>query len=110
LGEEAMSGPWSILAMCVWAALVAGTVIQNIRLLRVFRNRYPQLAQKELPAARDDYREKAFYFFRKRAIAALRPHPDLWRERQRFVILAIVTIGYWLACGAAILTLGLVYH
>jgi len=95
--------------MCAWIVLVAGTVLQNIRLLRVFRDRYPQLAQKELPAVFGNYRdpEKAIYFFRKRAIAALRPHPDLWRERQRFVTLVIATIGYWLIGVVTILILGI---
>jgi len=104
-----MSDAWSILPVCVWGALVAGTVIQNIRLLRVFRDRYPQLAHKELPAVFDNYRdpEKAIYFFRKRAVAALRPHKDIWLERQRFVILVNVTIGYWLVGAVTIIILAI---
>lgn len=109
LGHKRVSDIWPILVMCVWVLLVGGTVIQNTRLLRMFRNRYPQLAQKELPAVFNGRRdpEKAIYFFRRRAINALQPHADLWRERQRFVVLVSLTVGYLLLLAVTIIALGI---
>jgi hypothetical protein len=104
-----MSSIWPISAMCVWMALCIATVIQNSRLLRMFRERYPQIAQREIPFVFDNWRhpEKAIFFFRKRAVDILRPDPDLWRERQRFVALVVATLGFLLACGVAICILGI---
>ena len=98
-----------LLAMGIWMTLIVATVIQNSRLLRLFRERYPQVAQREIPFVFDNWRhpEKAFYFFRKRAVATLRADPELWRERQRFVALTIATIGFWLAGAVTICVLGI---
>jgi hypothetical protein len=95
--------------MCIWTALVIATVLQNGRLLKMFRDRYPQIAQREIPYVFDNWRhpEKAIFFFRKRAVEILRPDPSLWRERQRFVMLTFITLGFWLACGLAICILGI---
>ena len=94
--------------MGIWMLLCIATALQNGRLLRMFRERYPQIAQREIPSVFDNWRhpEKAIFFFRKRAVEILRADPNLWRERQRFVTLAFVTIGFWLACGVAICILG----
>jgi hypothetical protein len=88
--------------------LCIATALQNGRLLRMFRERYPQIAQREIPYVFDNWRhpEKAIFFFRKRAVEILRPDPSLWRERQRFVLLTFITLGFWLACGLAICILG----
>ena len=78
-------------------------------MLRMFRERYPQIAQREIPYVFDNWRhpEKAIFFFRKRAVEILRPDPSLWRERQRFVTLSFVTLGFWLAGAVAICILGI---
>lgn len=94
--------------MVVWMALILTTAIQNRRLLRLFRERYPQVAQKEIPFVFDNWRhpEKAIYFFRKRTVETLRADPQLWRERQRFVALVFATVGFWLAGAVTICILG----
>ena len=70
----------------------------------MFRDRYPTIAARELPMAWDGMRdpEKAIFFFRKRAIVVLRPLPDIWRERQRFVVLVAITLSFWVALGFVI--------
>ena len=105
-----MSALWPASVMCVWAALCITTAIQGRRLFRMFRDRYPQIAARELPMAFDNFRhpEKAIFFFRKRAVECLRPHPDIWHARQRFVALVIATLGFWLAGGIAICILAIV--
>ena len=110
LGKIAMSDLWPIVVMCIWAAFCIATVVQNSRLLRMFRDRYPTIAARELPMAWDGMRhpEKAIFFFRKRAIEVLRPLPDVWRERQRFVTLVVVTLSFLVALGVVICVLGIV--
>lgn len=49
---------------------------------------------------------KAMFFFRKRAVEVLHPLPDVWRERQRFIALVMVTLGFWVALGVVIIVLG----
>ncbi len=97
--------------MCVWMVLCIATVIQNGRLWRMFRERYPQIAEREIPFAFNQWRhpEKMIFFFRKRAVEILRSDPSLWRERQFFVTLVVVTLGFWLACGVAICILGILF-
>jgi hypothetical protein len=100
---------WPLQVMAVWTAFVIGTVMQSGRLLRRFRERYPQLAEREIPYSFDNLRhpEKTIYFFRKRAVETLRADPDLWREHQRFVVLVIATIGFWVAGVVTICILGI---
>ena len=95
--------------MVIWMALILATAVQHSRLLRLFRDRYPQVAQKEIPFVFDNWRhpEKAIYFFRKRAVETLRADPQLWRERQRFVALAVATVGFWLGGAIRICILGI---
>ncbi len=97
------------LAMGIWVTLVVATASQNSRLLRLFRERYPQVAQREIPYVFDNWRhpEKAIYFFRKRAVGTLQADPQVWRERQRFVALVIATIAFWLAGAVTICVLGI---
>ena len=104
-----MSSAWPLSVMGVWMVLCIATALQNGRLLRMFRERYPQIAQREIPYVFDNWRhpEKAIFFFRKRAVEILRPDPSLWRERQRFVALAFVTLGFWLAGAVTICILGI---
>jgi hypothetical protein len=98
-----------IFAMAVWVILCVTTSLQGGRLLRMFRDRYPQIAQREIPYVFDNWRhpEKAIFFFRKRAVEILRPDAYLWRERQRFVALVFATLGFWLAGIVTICILGI---
>lgn len=97
------------MVLCVWGILCIATAVQNHRLLKMFRERNPQVAQREIPFVFDNWRhpEKAMFFFRKRAVEILRQDPNLWRERQRFIALVIITLGFWLACGVAICIAGI---
>ncbi len=99
-----------LIAMGVWAALIIATSVQGGRLLRLFSQRYPQVAQKEIPYAFDNWRhpEKALFWFRRRAIEVLRNDPELWPERQLYVRLVIATLGFWVAGGLAIVILGII--
>ena len=68
---------------------------QNVRLFRAFRDRYPQVANQEIPFAFDDqmsHPEKAFFFYRKRAADLLRNEPSLWRLRRQFIRLSVLSI------------------
>lgn len=104
-----MSTVWAILGLVVWAALILATNIQGSRLLRMFRERYPQIAQREIPYAFDSWRhpEKAIFFFRRRAKDILQGDATLWRERQRFVALSLATLGFWVAGVITICILGI---
>jgi len=104
-----MSAVWPILAMVLWAALILATSIQGSRLLRLFRERHPQIAQKEIPYVFDSWRhpEKAIFFFRRRARDILQAAPAVWRERQRFLALSLATLGFWVAGIIAICILGI---
>jgi hypothetical protein len=104
-----MNALWPILLMVVWAALILATNIQGSRLLRLFRERYPQIAQREIPFMFDNWRhpEKAIFFFRRRARDILRPDPEVWRERQRFVALSLATLTFWIAGVITICILGI---
>ena len=79
-------------------------------MLRIFRDRYPVIAARELPMAWDGFADprKAIFFFQKRAVEVLRPLPDVWRKRQRFVTLVAVTLSFWIALGVVICVLGIV--
>ena len=90
--------------MAVWITLIVATAIQGSRLGRLFRDGYPEIALRELPSLFEYRRdpEKLFYFFRGRCVEAFRLHPELWRERQRFVRLVTATLGFWIALGITI--------
>jgi hypothetical protein len=68
---------------------------QNSRLLCAFRERFPQIAQREIPYVFDYWRhpEKTFFFYRRRAVEILREDPALWRERRRFIILSVLSVA-----------------
>jgi len=91
-----------VLGFGIWSFLCVATVVQNNRLLKIFREKYPQIAQQEIPHIFDDnwsHPEKIFFFFRKRAVALLRSDNILWRERQRLLALEITTLGFWVMSG-----------
>src|SRR5678810_770998 len=66
---------------------------QHLRLICTFRDRYPQIAQREIPYLFDSWAhpEKVIFFLRRRAVEILRTDSDLWRKRQRFIML------FWLS-------------
>ncbi len=82
-------------------------MIQNSRLLRMLRYRYPEIAQREVPTAlvSGSHPENAIFSFRRRAVVVLRPHEDIWRERQRFVSLVIMAVMYLLGIAGIMSTL-----
>jgi hypothetical protein len=68
------------------------TAMQNSRLVRMFWQRLPLIAQRELPGTLDRHPEKIFFFFRHRAVEALRGDAVLWRKRRRFIILSVLSV------------------
>ena len=96
---------WLIVVLCGWVVLCIATAVQNSRLWRMFRARYPQIAEREIPFPFEQWRsaEKMIFFFRKRAVDVLRIDARLWRERQIFVSLVVVTVCFWFACGLLVL-------
>jgi hypothetical protein len=95
--------------MCIWLILLIALMLQSRRLLNMLRDRYPQIAAQEVPEVLQHGRhpEKAIFFFRKRAVVALRPHPDIWRERQRYVGLVIVMLAFLLVLGISLVTMAI---
>jgi hypothetical protein len=65
---------------------------QNSRLVHLFWQRLPHIAQRELPATLDRHPEKAIFFFRRRAVEVLRGDEVLWRQRQRFLFLFALSV------------------
>ncbi len=70
------------------------TALQGRRLLRSFRERYPQIAQREIPYAFDKQRhpEKALFFYRRKAGEILREDTALSRSRRRFIQLSLFSV------------------
>lgn len=65
---------------------------QNSRLVHLFWQRLPHVAQREFPGTLDRHPEKTFFFFRRRAAEVLRGDEVLWRERRRFIILSVLSV------------------
>ena len=65
---------------------------QNSRLVHLFWQRLPQIAQRELPGTLDRHPEKTLFFFRRRAVEVLRGDEVLWRQRQRFLFLFALSL------------------
>jgi hypothetical protein len=70
------------------------TAWQSSRVLWIFRERHPQVAQREIPYVFDNWLhpEKVLFFFRRRASQILRGDLEVWRERQRFMVLALLSV------------------
>ena len=66
---------WFVGTCLLWAF----TVIYNSLIFRAFRRGYPEAAAREIPFAFDTSAnpEKAFFFFRHKAVELLRPDPVL---------------------------------
>ena len=90
-----MSGTYPFLLFCSTAGLWFTTAWYSHRLLHAFCRRFPAEAQREIPYAFDSWTahpEKAIFFFRHRAAEILRADVSLWRQRQRFILLSVLSI------------------
>ncbi len=90
-----MSGIYPFALFCVTGLLWFVTWLCAHRLLHAFCERFPSVAQREIPYAFDRgfaHPEKGIFFFRRRAADVLRGDPLLWRQRQRFIFLAALSL------------------
>jgi hypothetical protein len=65
------------------------------RLLHAFCDRFPLVAQREIPYAFNRgmaHPEKVIFLFRRRMVEFLRGDPLLWRQRQRFILLTVLSV------------------
>jgi hypothetical protein len=90
----------SMSAICAWvvfsttAGLWLVTSISGHRLLHRFCCRFPEIAAREILYAFDRgfaHPETAVFFYRRRAVEAMRDDPSLAQQRQRFVVLSILS-------------------
>ncbi len=82
---------WSMgLVFGVWLACF----IQSHRLFYKFREKYPDVAGRDIPHAFEtrENPEKLFYFFRRKSLELLRSDPELWGLRQQVKLLTILSI------------------
>jgi hypothetical protein len=70
------------------------TVWYAHRLLHAFCDRFPLIAQQEIPYAHDRFAhpEKAIFFFRRRAAEVTSTDPTLSRQRKRFIGLSVASV------------------
>jgi hypothetical protein len=90
-----MSGIYPFALFCVTGLLWFVTWLAAHRLLHAFCDRFPSVAQQEIPDAFDRgfaHPEKGMFFFRQRAAEVLRGDPLLWRQRQRFIFLSAMSV------------------
>jgi len=73
------------------------TAIQGYRLVRLFKNKYPEIAKKKIPSAFTPYYKDNFeinlFFFSKENIPLLQKDQIIWKLRQQTKILFILSIG-----------------
>jgi hypothetical protein len=83
---------YSLLALvcAVWLACF----IQSHRLFYKFREKYPDIAERDIPHAFEtrENPEKLFYFSRRKSAEVLRDDPELWGLRQQVRLLTILSI------------------
>jgi hypothetical protein len=87
-----MSASYPLMFLLATAFVWVLTAWQNSRLVHLFWQRCPQIAQRELPATLDSHPEKTLFFFRRRAVEVLRGDEVLWRQRQRFLFLFALSV------------------
>jgi hypothetical protein len=90
-----MSGVYPVILSCITAAVWFVTSWHAHRLLHAFCDRFPSVAQREIPYAFDRWSahpEKAIFFFRRRAAEVLRGDPSLWRQRQRLILFTVLSL------------------
>jgi hypothetical protein len=78
------------LVICLWIV----TALQGTKLYRAFLSKYPQDAQRLIPSAFINMRhpEKFLFFFRRTSIPLLRVDSNIWKQRQRFKLLLIISL------------------
>jgi hypothetical protein len=78
------------LILCLWLV----TALQGTKAYRAFLSKYPQEAEKLIPYAFSNSRhpEKFFFFFRKSSIPLLKGDANVWKQRQRFKWLLIISL------------------
>jgi hypothetical protein len=93
-GLAGMSANYPLFLFFTTGLLWALMAWQSSRLLRAFKERFPQIAQREIPQVSDNWRHpaKALFFYRRRAVEILRKDPALWRERRRLIILTVLSV------------------
>jgi hypothetical protein len=90
-----MSGAYPFILFCATGVLWFTTVWYAHRLLHAFCRRFPSEAQREIPHAFDRWfahPEKGIFFFRHKAVEILRGDALLWRQRQRFILLSVLSV------------------
>lgn len=90
-----MSGIYPFALFCVTGLIWFVTWLCAHRLLHAFCDRFPSVAQREIPYAFDRgvaHPEKGIFFFRRRAAEVLRGDPLLWRQWQRFILLSALSV------------------
>lgn len=73
------------------------TIWHGHRLFHGFCDRFPAIAQREIPYAPDRWvahPEKAIFFFRRRAADILSADPTLRRLRNRFVVFSVISLVF----------------
>lgn len=81
---------WFACTGFLWAV----TIYYSHRLGRNFIKKYPDVASREIPYAFQHiaHPEKAFYFLRRKARDFLRNDRELFKQRQRFVWLSVLSV------------------
>jgi hypothetical protein len=90
------SGVLPFTLFCTTTALWMITVWYSHRLGHRFCERFPLVAQREIPYAFDRglaHPEKAMFFFRRKAGEAMRDDPALCRQRKVFITLSILSLA-----------------
>ena len=92
-----MSATYPLILFCTTVALQLFTVWYGHRLLHAFCDRFPTVAQREIPYAFDRWfahPEKGIFFFRRRAAEVVRADPTLSRLRRRFIVLSVLSVAF----------------
>ena len=92
-----MSATYPFILFCTTIALWWFTVWYAHRLLHAFCDRFPLVAQREIPYAFDRWfahPEKAIFFFRRRAAEVTSADPALSRQRKRFIGLSVASVVF----------------
>lgn len=90
-----MSATIPVALFCITGLLWLATWLCAHRLLHLFCDRFPLIAQRELPYAFDRgfaHPEKVIFFLRRRAAEVLHGDPSLWRQRQRLIRLSALSL------------------
>jgi hypothetical protein len=91
-----MSATYPFTLFCITGVLWFVTWLCAHRLLHAFCDRFPLVAQREIPCAFDRWfahPEKGIFFFRRRAGEVLRGDPRLWRQRQWLLFLSALSVS-----------------